>query len=330
MPSRICATSGVANRYNRRGPRRSTFRSACCTSRPRCQLAVCGVTPATSASSPAVCARPSISRDRIRARAGIGDQWPARSASSRCDGRHGRLRHVTKTHHACRTGRRRNVSIMIEMFTTSTLRSPANPTAAGRSRQWSQLIAIETKQRRHRWSDRHMRGKRRAYEAFSRRSVISACGAVLAIYLSPWTATSSQAQEQGAKTMNHYATQKSISDAVDGGGLLVVAQWEAKPGEADKVAAHPRPLPARGAARGRRQAVPDLARPRTIRRNSCSTNCSATKPPSRRIRKRAFQDLYRGPGAAAAGEARAHAIHADVGRGLRAAVQTGPRRRATR
>jgi quinol monooxygenase YgiN len=37
--------------------------------------------------------------------------------------------------------------------------------------------------------------------------------------------------------MNHYATQKSISDAVDGGGLLVVAQWEAKPGEADKVAA---------------------------------------------------------------------------------------------
>jgi len=36
--------------------------------------------------------------------------------------------------------------------------------------------------------------------------------------------------------MNHYATQKSLSDAVDGGGLLVVAQWEAKPGEADKVA----------------------------------------------------------------------------------------------
>lgn len=37
--------------------------------------------------------------------------------------------------------------------------------------------------------------------------------------------------------MNHYATQKSLSDAVDGGGLLVVAQWEAKPGEADKIAA---------------------------------------------------------------------------------------------
>ncbi|WP_407187289.1 putative quinol monooxygenase [Bradyrhizobium centrosematis] len=36
--------------------------------------------------------------------------------------------------------------------------------------------------------------------------------------------------------MNHYATQKSLSDAVDGGGLLVVAQWEAKPDEADRVA----------------------------------------------------------------------------------------------
>jgi quinol monooxygenase YgiN len=66
--------------------------------------------------------------------------------------------------------------------------------------------------------------------------VITAFGAVLAIYLSPWT-SSSQAQQQGGRTMNHYATQKSLSDAVDGGGLLVVAQWEAKPGEADKVAA---------------------------------------------------------------------------------------------
>ena len=37
--------------------------------------------------------------------------------------------------------------------------------------------------------------------------------------------------------MKHYATETSIRDAVDGGGLLVVAQWEAKPGEADKVAA---------------------------------------------------------------------------------------------
>ncbi|WP_247323741.1 hypothetical protein [Bradyrhizobium sp. 21] len=37
--------------------------------------------------------------------------------------------------------------------------------------------------------------------------------------------------------MDHYAAQKSLSAAVDGGGLLVVAQWEAKPGEADKIAA---------------------------------------------------------------------------------------------
>ena len=37
--------------------------------------------------------------------------------------------------------------------------------------------------------------------------------------------------------MKHYATEKSINDAVEGGGLLVVAQWEAKAGEADKVAA---------------------------------------------------------------------------------------------
>ncbi|WP_246562650.1 putative quinol monooxygenase [Bradyrhizobium liaoningense] len=83
----------------------------------------------------------------------------------------------------------------------------------------------------------HARPMPRAHEAFSRRSVIRAFGTVLAIYLSPWTAASSQAQQQGGRTMNHYATQKSLSDAVDGGGLLVVAQWEAKPGEADKVAA---------------------------------------------------------------------------------------------
>jgi quinol monooxygenase YgiN len=54
--------------------------------------------------------------------------------------------------------------------------------------------------------------------------------------ISPWTNSSSQAQQQGGRTMNHYAAQKSLSDAVDGAGLLVVAQWEAKPGEADKVA----------------------------------------------------------------------------------------------
>src|SRR5215813_8592418 len=38
--------------------------------------------------------------------------------------------------------------------------------------------------------------------------------------------------------MGTYAVErKTVSEAVDGGGLLVVAQWEAKEGEADKVAA---------------------------------------------------------------------------------------------
>jgi len=36
--------------------------------------------------------------------------------------------------------------------------------------------------------------------------------------------------------MGPYAANKSVSDAVNGGGLLVVAQWEAKEGEADEVA----------------------------------------------------------------------------------------------
>ena len=61
--------------------------------------------------------------------------------------------------------------------------------------------------------------------------------------------------------MAQYAMdKKTVSEAVDGGGLLVVAQWEAKDGEADKVADILSTLPARGAARGRRKTVPDLAR----------------------------------------------------------------------
>src|SRR4029079_4460118 len=39
-------------------------------------------------------------------------------------------------------------------------------------------------------------------------------------------------------TMGRYAVEKkTVNEAVEGGGLLVVAQWEAKDGEADKVAA---------------------------------------------------------------------------------------------
>jgi len=38
--------------------------------------------------------------------------------------------------------------------------------------------------------------------------------------------------------MSRYAVErKTVNEAVDGGGVLVVAQWEAKEGEADKVAA---------------------------------------------------------------------------------------------
>jgi quinol monooxygenase YgiN len=37
--------------------------------------------------------------------------------------------------------------------------------------------------------------------------------------------------------MGRYAVDKRVNEAVENGGLLVVAQWEAKEGEADKVAA---------------------------------------------------------------------------------------------
>jgi len=36
--------------------------------------------------------------------------------------------------------------------------------------------------------------------------------------------------------MGPYAVNKTVDDAVNGGGLLVVAQWEAKEGKADEVA----------------------------------------------------------------------------------------------
>jgi quinol monooxygenase YgiN len=71
----------------------------------------------------------------------------------------------------------------------------------------------------------------------SRRAAIGAFGLVLtACHFWPWTVSSSQAKE-GTNTMTQYASnQKSIGEAVANGGLLVVAQWEAKEGQADKVA----------------------------------------------------------------------------------------------
>jgi quinol monooxygenase YgiN len=77
----------------------------------------------------------------------------------------------------------------------------------------------------------------RAAGMFCRRAAIGTFGAILAICnFSPWTISLSRSEPQGDKTMNQYASKKSLSEAVDGGGLLVVAQWEAKEGEADKVA----------------------------------------------------------------------------------------------
>ena len=71
-----------------------------------------------------------------------------------------------------------------------------------------------------------------------RRSAIGILGAVLAVAnFTPWTISPSRSEQQGAKTMNQYAANnKTIGEAVGGGGLLVVAQWEAKEGQADKVA----------------------------------------------------------------------------------------------
>ena len=47
----------------------------------------------------------------------------------------------------------------------------------------------------------------------------------------------SNAANQGAMNMKHDAMSlKTVSEAVNGGGLLVVAQWEAKEGQADRVA----------------------------------------------------------------------------------------------
>jgi quinol monooxygenase YgiN len=75
-------------------------------------------------------------------------------------------------------------------------------------------------------------------QMFDRRSAIGILGAVLAIgNLTPWTISPSQSREQGDKTMKQYAgNDQTIGEAVAGGGLLVVAQWEAKEGQADKVA----------------------------------------------------------------------------------------------
>jgi quinol monooxygenase YgiN len=75
--------------------------------------------------------------------------------------------------------------------------------------------------------------------ALSRRSALGAFGAAIAMagFSSLATAQSPSQQGNGATTMKQYATnKKTVSEAVNGGGLLVVAQWEAREGQADKVA----------------------------------------------------------------------------------------------
>jgi|GEM_PF-228837 len=75
---------------------------------------------------------------------------------------------------------------------------------------------------------------------FSRRSAIGAFAATMAIAnISPWAVSQTRSEQpKGGMQMKHYAmSTRTISDAINTGGLLVVATWEAKPGEADKVAA---------------------------------------------------------------------------------------------
>jgi quinol monooxygenase YgiN len=79
----------------------------------------------------------------------------------------------------------------------------------------------------------------RPTDTLTRRSAISVVGAAVAmVNFSPLAISQSRSQQlEGATTMNQYAmNKKTVGDAVSGGGLLVVAQWEAKDGQADKVA----------------------------------------------------------------------------------------------
>jgi quinol monooxygenase YgiN len=79
----------------------------------------------------------------------------------------------------------------------------------------------------------------RRIEPLSRRSAIAAFGATLAatgLFL-PAASSARSEPKQGAINMSPYAIdKKTIGEAVSGGGLLVVAEWEAREGQADKVA----------------------------------------------------------------------------------------------
>jgi quinol monooxygenase YgiN len=73
----------------------------------------------------------------------------------------------------------------------------------------------------------------------TRRSTLRAFGAIAAMAgFSPLAVTQAQSQQtEGVATMEQYAmNKKTLSEVINGGGLLVVAQWEAKEGQADAVA----------------------------------------------------------------------------------------------
>jgi quinol monooxygenase YgiN len=73
---------------------------------------------------------------------------------------------------------------------------------------------------------------------FTRRSAFALLGACVALtnivgFAAPANA---QSQPKGTDTMSQSTmSQSTVNEIVSGGGLLVVAQWEAKPGQADAV-----------------------------------------------------------------------------------------------
>jgi quinol monooxygenase YgiN len=81
--------------------------------------------------------------------------------------------------------------------------------------------------------------KPRPTGTLTRRSAIGLFGAAMAVLNSaPGASSQSRSEElKGAMTMDQFAMdKKTVNEAVSGGGVLVVAQWEAKEGQADKVA----------------------------------------------------------------------------------------------
>jgi quinol monooxygenase YgiN len=73
----------------------------------------------------------------------------------------------------------------------------------------------------------------------TRRSAIGSVAALMAVAgVLPWAGSQAGSeQNNGGMQMKHYAmSTRTISDAVNTGGLLVVAQWEAKEGQAERVA----------------------------------------------------------------------------------------------